>query len=114
MPITECRLRVHDERARVRGTGWRPFKRQSTKSLHQPYTGRMTKIPRTSVQLQQMIIDEMNGMEGCPPNLKMSVEPYQHYWRAKTNLSATKNADDCVSRINAIADRLRYKYDLLD
>jgi hypothetical protein len=74
----------------------------------------MSKIPRTSVQLQQMIIDEMNGMQGCPPDLKMWVEPYQHYWRAKTNVSATKNADDCVSRINAIAERLRYKYDLLD
>ena len=73
----------------------------------------MSKIPRTSVQLQQMIMDEINGM-GCPPNLKMWVEPYQHYWRAKTNLSATKKGDDCVSCINAIADRLRYKYDLLD
>jgi hypothetical protein len=74
----------------------------------------MSEIPRTSVQLQQMIIDEMNGMKGCPPTLKMWVEPYHYYWRAKTNLSATKNADDCVSRIDAIAERLRQRYDLLD
>ena len=75
----------------------------------------MNKIPRTSVQLQQMIIDEMNGMEGCPPNLKMWVEPYQHHWRARANLVATLKTDgDCVSRINAIAERLRRRYDLLD
>jgi hypothetical protein len=74
----------------------------------------MGKIPRTSVQLQQMIMDEINRMGGCPPDIKMWVEPYQRYWRAKTNLSATKNADDCVTRINAIADRLRYRYDLVD
>jgi hypothetical protein len=76
--------------------------------------GRMSKIPRTSIQLQQMIIDEMKEMEGCPLDLKMWVEPYQRSWRAKTNLSATMKADDCVTRINAIADRLRYKYDLSD
>jgi hypothetical protein len=61
-----------------------------------------------------MIIDEMKEMEGCPLDLKMWVEPYQRSWRAKTNLSATMKADDCVTRINAIADRLRYKYDLSD
>jgi hypothetical protein len=74
----------------------------------------MSKIPRTSVQLQQTIMDEMNRMGGCPPDLQMWVEPYQHYWRAKTNLSPTKTTGDCINRINEIADRLRRKYDLLD
>jgi hypothetical protein len=56
----------------------------------------------------------MNGMEGCPPGLKIWVEPYQRFWRARTNMAVTLETADCLSRINAIAERLRRRYDLLD
>jgi hypothetical protein len=45
----------------------------------------MSKIPRTSIQLQQMIMDEINRMGGCPPNLKMWVEPYQRGEQKQTS-----------------------------
>jgi hypothetical protein len=73
----------------------------------------MSKIPRTSVQLQQMIIDEMGGPEKWPPNLNMWVEPYQRYWRVRTSIKTSED-DGFVGRIEAIVDRLRRKYDLVD
>jgi hypothetical protein len=74
----------------------------------------MSKIPKTSVQLQQMIIDEMKRMGGYPPDLKMWVEPSGQSWRAKATLSPAMKDDDSIKRINEIADQLRRKYDLLD